>query len=359
MLQRFFGSEKTPLDPRAFSPVVNNMGSRIVETSVLGTLRVEESNSPGTPNITQSLPDLTIATVTGSILETIQGEERMQVRINWPKDSLESMNESLSSDPIADQFQNKRDNVYGSAENLLGVEKSRLLGASHGFTVQKHQQFDDLSQTNQGPSNPVSRLPVESRTNDISRSETKLSELQKSKRAPKEKTAMYGGRAFKELLHVDGGSVPSKSEVSSNIKNNKKFRKRSNTLTGLEFLKPLEISKSPLPEADCIQSDQDNHAAVLGRHKPEWRSASVKGTSMSKNSEVTGTPPKSDNLSSMRAVMAHIPISKLTDHLVLALDGLEENCEVQVVKINASSLFFEPEELATYLEVKTLMLKIY
>lgn len=352
MLQRFFGSEKTPLD-RAFNPVMNNMGSRIVERSVQGTLKVEESDSPGTPNITQSLPDLTSDTVTGSILETIQREERMQMQINCPKDSFESMNESICSDPTADQYQNKADKP-----DILGVEKSRLLGASHGFTVKRHQQFEDFSKTNPGLSNSVSHLPVESCTNDISKSETKLSELQKDKRTRKEKTATYGGRTFKELLHFDSGSVPDKSEVSLNVKNNKKFRKRSQTLTGLESLKPLEISKSPNPEADCIQSDQDNHAAVLGRHKPEWRSASVKGTSVSTNSEVTGTPPKSDNLSS-RAGMTHVPISKLNDYLVLALDGLEENCEVQVVKITASSLLFKPEELATYLEVKTLMFQIY
>lgn len=356
MLRRIFGSEKAPQEGVAAARS-NYAGLGTIQTAT--STKMEDNKSPGNLNISQSLPDLAISTATtDGNAERVQGQQTQEIRINWPKDSLESVNESICSDPVVDQFQNKPVNVYRSAENLLGVEGSQVPRARRVFSLKKskHEQSEDFFKNNQSSSNSTSLLSVDFHVNDILKSEAELNEAQKYRGTPKEKAATLGHRSFMDLLHADYGSNPRKSKDSLNIKISKrsssKSRKRALTLTGTEFLKPPSlVSKSPISESDGVQSEHDARGAVLSRQMPEWRSSSVKATSTGKHSEVT-TPSKDDRSArAARTSIIHIPISRLNDYLVLALDGLEEDNEVQVVKVDASTLLFKPEELFTCFEV--------
>lgn len=352
MLRRIFGSEKVPQEG-VVAPRSNYARLGTIQTTT--STKVEDNNrSPGNWNTSQSLPDLAISTVTTTDgnAERLQGQPIQELRINWPKDSLESVNESICSDPVVDQFQNKPANVYRSAENLLEVGGNQVPRARRVFSLKKskNEQSEDFFKNNQSSSNSTSLLSVDFHVSDVLQSEVEHNEAQKYGGAPREKAGTLGRRSFMDLLHADNGSHSRKSKDSLNTKG--KSRKRAMTLTGTEFLKPAEISKSPMSEADGVRSERDIRGAVLSRQMPEWRSSSVKATSTGKHSEVTTTPSKGDRSArSARTPMIHIPISKLNDHLVLALDGLEEDTEVQVVKVDASTLLFKPEELVTCFEV--------
>lgn len=338
MLRRIFGAEKARED-----------------SALSRSLRGLDSDDSRFENaVSQSLPDLTIGPSVQLTPDPKEKRGRREeiVRTERPKTSEDSLVEgSLCSEPGAGQtLQVNKDPVtmYSSIDSLLAVPKTEIKRVPHNraFKMKKPLStkhiVDDLSDTSAASSPRNSISVVESST-----AGSLLPKQPQSTATPVKKSEGN----LEETVGEGFASVESRPDPTSTAKATKRAskkarKKRYMTVTGSELLVPVEVQKNP---DGSIQSDSE---APLTRSMPGWRSASLKGTSQGKAVEMSVPVVKNEGTPARTSTSA-VQISKLDDYVVLVSDQLDENGDIQAVKVDVSAtpLPLKREDLASYLEV--------
>lgn len=338
MLRRLFGAEKAREDSAS--------------ARSLKGLDSEDSRSENT--VSQSLPDLTIGP---SVQLTTDQKERRgkreEIRTEKPKTSEDSLIEgSLCSEPGAGQTQVSRDPamMYSSIDSLLAVPKSDIKRVPHSrvFSMKKtlsskrNIEADDLSDTSAASSPRNSRRPIVADTSNAGNLLPKQSQMT----TPVKKSEENPEETSREGVVTESHPEPTSADKATKRANKKSRKQRYKTVTGSELMVPVEVQKNP---EGAFQSDSEG---ALTRSMPGWRSASLKGTPEGKAAETVVQVLKNEG-TPVRALTSAVPISKLDDYVVLVSDQLDENGDIQAVKVDVSAtpLPLKLEDLASYIEV--------